>query len=84
MRLMPTLFRAGPYRLFVFAADCVERRHVHVDGNSGVAKFWLEPVSLGESVGYSPRETHRIRRIVERERLVLISGFDAYCRQRQR
>ena len=41
---MPTLLRAGPYRMFMFASDCVEPRHVHVEGNDGYAKFWLEPV----------------------------------------
>jgi hypothetical protein len=51
--------------------------------NDGVAKFWLEPVSLADSVGYSPRETHRIRQVVERERLTLIAGFDAYCGRRR-
>ncbi len=45
---MPTLLRAGPYRLFIFMADCVEPRHVHVEGNGGLAKFWLEPVSLAD------------------------------------
>lgn len=76
---MPTLLGAGPYRMFLFASDCVERHHVHVDGNEGAAKFWLEPVSLAMTVGYSPREIHRIRRIVTRERAFLIRGFDAAC-----
>jgi len=78
---MPTLLRAGPYRLFIFMADCVEPRHVHVEGNGGLAKFWLEPVSLADSLQYSPRQIHRIRAIVGREREALIQGFDAVCEQ---
>jgi Domain of unknown function (DUF4160) len=76
---MPTLLRAGPYRLFMFMADCSEPHHVHVEGNGGEAKLWLKPVSLADSVGYSPRETHRIRAIVERHRLFLIRAFDSIC-----
>jgi hypothetical protein len=52
----------------MFMSDCVEPHHVHVEGNDGLAKFWLRPVSLAENVGYSPRELHRIRRVVESER----------------
>lgn len=76
---MPTLLRAGPYRLFMFMSDCVEPHHVHVEGNAGVAKFWLRPVSLAENVGYSPREIHRIRRVVERERASLVQAIDGIC-----
>ena len=77
--LVPTLLRAGPYRLFMFMSDCVEPHHVYVEGNDGLAKFWLRPISLAEHVGYSPRELHRIRIVVERERAVLIRAIDTVC-----
>ena len=76
---MPTLLRAGPYRLFMFMSDCVEPHHVHVEGNDGLAKFWLRPVSLAENVGYSPRELQRIRMVVERDRAFLIQAIDTVC-----
>ena len=76
---MPTLLRAGPYRLFMFMSDCQERLHVHVEGNDGEAKFWLRPVSLAENVGYSPREIHRIKRVVNLERAFLIRAIDTVC-----
>ena len=61
-------------------SDCLERRHVHVDGNGeGIAKFWLEPVSLADHVGYSPRQIQRIRSIVEHGRADLVKGFDTTC-----
>lgn len=77
--LVPTLLRTGPYRLFMFMSDCVEPHHVHVEGNNGLAKFWLRPVSVAENVGYSPRELHRIRRVVEDHRTVLIRAIDTVC-----
>ena len=76
---MPTLLRAGPYRLFMFMSDCVEPHHVHVEGNDGLAKFWLRPVSVAENVGYSPRELHRIRRGVAREGASLVQAIDTIC-----
>jgi len=76
---MPTLLRAGPYRVFIFMADCVERRHVHVDGADGLAKVWLEPVSVADHLGYSPRQLFRIRSIVDRQREMLVQSFDAVC-----
>ena len=76
---MPTLLRAGPYRLFMFMSDCAEPHHVHVEGNDGAAKFWLRPVSLADNLGYSPREIHRIRSIVERDRIYLIQAVDTIC-----
>lgn len=76
---MPTLLRAGPYRLFMFMSDCAERHHVHVEGNDAAAKFWLRPVSLAVNVGYSPREIDRIRKLAERERISLIQAIDAVC-----
>ncbi len=76
---LPTLLRAGPYRLFMFMSDCQERHHVHVVGNDGEARFWLRPVSLAENVGYSPREIHRIKRVVNLERAFLIRAIDTVC-----
>ena len=80
-RPLPTLLRAGPYRLFMFMpmSDCADPPHVHVEGNDGVAKFWLRPVSLADNVGYSPREIRRIRSIVERDRVSLIRAIDTIC-----
>jgi hypothetical protein len=80
---MPTLMRAGPYRLFIFMFDCAEPPHVHVEGNDGLAKFWLRPVSLADSLGYSPREINRIRAIVVRERMTFIRRFDEICERAQ-
>lgn len=43
---MPTIFRAGPYRVFFYAGDHGEPVHVHVERDDKIAKFWLEPVRL--------------------------------------
>lgn len=43
---MPTILRVGPYRFFFYSGDGREPPHIHVERDSGVAKFWLDPVRL--------------------------------------
>ncbi len=40
--------------------------HVHVQGQNGEAKFWLEPaIDLAQFTGLSPREINDARRLVQ-------------------
>jgi hypothetical protein len=54
----------GPYRLFFYSFDCSEPRHVHVQRERKVCKFWLEPVALSSNNGFSANELNRIRRLI--------------------
>jgi len=38
--------------------------HIHVESNEKYAKFWLEPVQLARSTGYSAKELNEIRGLV--------------------
>ena len=62
---MPTVLRVGAYRFFFFAGDRDEPLHVHVERDDKVAKFWLNPIRLQESGGFSRSELNRIRQAVE-------------------
>ncbi|MBW1997790.1 MAG: DUF4160 domain-containing protein [Deltaproteobacteria bacterium] len=53
---MPTVMRIGPYRFFFYASDRDEPLHVHVERDDKVAKFWLDPVRLRRSGGFSRSE----------------------------
>ena len=55
----------GPYRFFFYSFDCNEPRHVHIKREKMICKFWLDPISLSQNHGYSPRELNRIRRLIE-------------------
>ena len=58
---MPTALRQGPYRLFFYASDRDEPRHVHVEREGNIAKFWLEPVpGIAEAHGLSAHELHEL------------------------
>jgi len=40
--------------------------HVHVQGQNGEAKFWLEPtIELAQSIGLSKREISEVLRLVQ-------------------
>ena len=54
----------GPYRFFFTSVDCNEPPHVHVERENRACKFWLEPLELARSHGFSARELNVIRRII--------------------
>ena len=75
---MPTVLRIGPFRFFFYAGDRDEPPHVHVEHEGNTAKFWLDPVRLQRSRGFSSKELNRIRRLVEENRERLRRSWDEY------
>ena len=75
---MPTVLRVGPYRFFFYASDRDEPRHAHVEREDKIAKFWLNPVRLQGSGGFSRTEIARIRNLVEEHRTGLTEAWDEY------
>ena len=63
--MSPTVFREGGFRFYFFSRE-EPRMHVHVHGQNGEAKFWLEPaVELAQNSGLSPREIHDACRLIQ-------------------
>lgn len=75
---MPTVLRAGPYRFFFYAGDRDEPAHVHVEREEKVAKFWLDPVRLQDSGGFSRAELNRLRRIAQIHQHRLLEAWHEY------
>ncbi len=76
----PTFLRSGAYRIYIYSSDCVEPAHVHVDRDTHSAKFWIEPsVALARNNGFSPRELHRIKRLLEKNQSVLQARWEEFC-----
>ena len=69
---MPTVLRSGPYRAFFYAGDRHEPPHVHVERDKSMAKFWLEPVVLASSNGFSRSELMDIHRLISENRVVVL------------
>ncbi|HEV2351639.1 MAG TPA: DUF4160 domain-containing protein [Terriglobia bacterium] len=75
---MPTVHRADPYRFFFYAGDREEPPHIHVERDACTAKFWLDPVRLQRSGGFSRREIQRIQKHVEENELYLLTSWNEY------
>lgn len=75
---MPTVRYVGSYRLFFYASDRDEPPHVHVERENKKAKFWLDPVRLQNSGGFSRAEINRIQRLVEDNQEILLRGWNEY------
>lgn len=79
---MPTVLRLGPYRFYFYAGDRDEPQHVHVERDDRIAKFWLDPIRLQSSGGFSRVEIARIERLVSDHREVLTEAWDEFFRGR--
>lgn len=75
---MPTVLRSGPYRFFFYAGDRDEPQRIHVERDDRIAKFWLDPIRLQSSGGFSRIEIARIERLVRNQRIVLLEAWDEY------
>ena len=75
---MPTVLRIGPYRFFFYAGDRDEPPHIHVEREDKIAKFWLDPLRLQQSSGFSRAEMRRIQRIVEDHHSRLVEAWNEF------
>ena len=75
---MPTALRTGPYRFFFYAGDRDEPPHMHVERDANTAKFWLDPIRLQNSGGFSRTEINRIQELVEENRGDLLESWNEF------
>ncbi len=75
---MPTVLRSGPYRFFFYAGDRHEPPHVHIERDASKAKFWLEPISMQSSAGFSRAELNTIYRLIEQHQPLLSQHWHDY------
>jgi uncharacterized protein DUF4160 len=63
--MSPTVFREGGFRFYFFSREEL-RMHIHVIGQNGEAKFWIEPaIELAQNYGLSTREIGEVLRLVQ-------------------
>ena len=75
---MPTVLRSGPYRFFFYAGDRDEPKHIHVERDEKTAKFWMSPIRLQSSGGFSRTELSRIEAMVRNHRKALMEAWHEY------
>jgi hypothetical protein len=62
--VLPTILRAGPYRVYFYSHEPNEPPHVHIDRDDQSAKFWLTPIRLALNLGFSAQEPRRIQQVL--------------------
>jgi hypothetical protein len=73
--MSPTVFREAGFRFYFFSREEL-RMHVHVQGQNGEAKYWLEPeIELAQSIGLSRREISEALRIVKEHEYEIRSAW---------
>jgi hypothetical protein len=75
---VPTVLRTGTYRFFFYAGDRDEPEHIHVESGDKIAKFWLDPVRLQQSGGFSRKEINSIQKIVQEHQRQLMESWNEY------
>jgi len=75
---MPTVLRVGPYRFFFYAGDFDEPPHIHIECENKIAKFWLDPIRLDRSGGFSRKEIGRIQKIILEHQNKLMEEWNEY------
>jgi hypothetical protein len=77
--MSPTVLRPGPYRFFFYAGDKNEPSHIHVERDGDIAKFWLDPIRLQNSGGFSRNEIRKIEDLItENQQELLRSWYDYF------
>jgi hypothetical protein len=75
---MPTVLRSGPYRFFFYAGDRDEPPHVHIERDDSEAKYWLDPVRLQWSSGFSAKEINRVEKILLENQTPLLEHWNEF------
>jgi Domain of unknown function (DUF4160) len=75
---MPTVLRVGPYRFYFYSHEPNEPPHVHIDRDNSTAKFWLEPVTLANNIGFRAKELRKLQVTVQDNQEVLLEAWNGY------
>ena len=75
---MPNVMRLRGHRLFFFSREGHEPPHIHVEQGDSYAKFWLTPVALVWSVGYTAPQLRKLRELVEEHHDALEEKWHEY------
>ena len=76
--MSPTVFRAGGLRFYFFSRE-ESRMHIHVAGQSGEAKFWIEPqIESVQNFGLSDKELAAARKHIEEHEHDIRTAWDRH------
>jgi hypothetical protein len=77
----PTIFRERGLRFYFFSRE-ETRIHVHVQGDRGEAKFWLEPkIELAQNYGLSQASVRSALRVIREREDEIRESWKAHFRR---
>jgi hypothetical protein len=75
---VPTLLLVDGFRFHFFSNEGHEPPHVHVRKGDGVAKVWLDPLTIAYTEGLNAAEVRRIRELVFANRAMFMARWNEY------
>jgi hypothetical protein len=75
---MPTVLKLNRYRFFFFSNEGSEPVHIHVEAADSYAKFWLMPLQLARSTGFSAREINHLRELIFQHQILFKERWYEY------
>jgi hypothetical protein len=79
---VPVLLRTRGYQFYFRSSDGGEPPHVHVIGNDGRAKLWLNPgLTVAEDRGYDRRRLGEIERITAAHREEWLEAWSRFFKR---
>ena len=65
--------------MFFYSFDCNEPQHVHVQRDSRLCKFWLEPLVVAVNDGFSARDLNQIRNLIQENLIRIMEAWHEHC-----
>ncbi len=78
---MATVLRVDGQRFFFYSNEGNEPPHIHVHQAEKYAKFWLAPVRVAESIGFTSRELRGVQSLITEYLDQLREAWDEYYAQ---
>ena len=75
---MPTILRLNGFRLFFYSNEGGKIPHVHVEYQSSVAKFWINPVDLSGNFGMNASELSKAFELVSKHEKQILEEWNAF------
>ena len=63
---------------FFYSKEGSEPPHIYVEQGDDVTKFWLEPIELESSYGFSAKEINKVYKLVDEHQLILLQASHDY------
>ncbi len=72
---MPTVLRVDGQRFFFYSNEGIEPPHIHVQKAEKYAKFWLRPIRVADSIGYTSKELNYLQNIISEQLELLLEAW---------